>query len=186
MQKLAARAGRFLWWRAYLAHWRWGRPLADRLSTRWGWPARLARWPLSWHVPYHRGEVHVSRLDALGDVLMCTPALRELKRRNSTCRVTFYTNFPLLLDGLPFIDQVRPMADEPADAIYLRYEESLPPRRHIEVGISPTNGSVKHGGNYLDLRGQTTLPDLVATIAAADLLGQSWQPKGLSSSPLSL
>lgn len=244
MQNLAARAGRFLWWRLYLAHWRWGRPLADRLSTQWGWPARLARWPLPWHVPYRRSEVHVSRPGALGDVLMCTPALRELKRRNPTCRVTFYTNFPLLLDGLPFIDQVRPMADEPADAIYLRYEESLPPRRHIacilgdhlglmvrdvrpscivrhelverfhhdwsglprpwivvnrqagpwtpnkdwpdaywddvvarftahftviEVGISPTNGVVKHGGNYLDLRGQTTLSDLVAAIAAADL-----------------
>ena len=175
---------------------------------------------------------------------MCTPALRELKRRNPSCRVTFYTNFPLLLDGLPFIDQVCPMAEKPADAIYLCYEESRPPRRHIacifgdhlgltvrdvrpsctvrhelverfrhdwgglpsprivvnrqagpftpnkdwpdaywddlvarltahstviEVGISPPNGSVRPGGSYIDLRGQTALPELVAAIAAADL-----------------
>ena len=64
-------------------------------------------------------------------MLMCTPTLRELKRRNPACRVTFYTDFPTLVDGLPFIDQVRPTGECPAHGIALRYEESLRPRRHI-------------------------------------------------------
>jgi hypothetical protein len=51
--------------------------------------------------------------------IMCTPALRELKRRNPACRVTFYTDFPSVVDGLPFIDQVRPTAERPVNAIYL-------------------------------------------------------------------
>ena len=175
---------------------------------------------------------------------MCTPALRELKRRNPACRVTFYTDFPSVVDGLPFIDQVRPTAERPVNAIYLAYEDSLPPRRHIacifgyhlgltvrdvrpsctvrqelverfhhdwnglprplivvnrragpwtpnkdwpdtywddlvarltarstviEVGASPVNGSVRPSGSYVDLRGQTTLQELIAAIAAADL-----------------
>ena len=244
MQKLAAKAGRFLWWRAYLAHVRWGRPLADRLSARWGRAARLVRWPLPWAMPFRRKELHIVRNLALGDVLMCTPALRELKRRNANCQVTFYTDIPLLVDGLPFIDHVRPIAEHPVDAIDLRYEESIPPGRHIarilgdhlglavwdvrpscmvrqelverfqrdwnslprpviaatrvaggwtpnkdwpneywddlvarlaaqatiiDVGIKPVDASVRPSGSYLDLRGQTTLPELVAAIAAADL-----------------
>jgi hypothetical protein len=86
---------------------------------RWGCLARLARWPLPWHVPYRHDEVRVWRPGGLGDVLMCTPALRELKRRNPACRVTFYTDFPSVVDGLPFIDQVRPTAERPVNAIYL-------------------------------------------------------------------
>jgi ADP-heptose:LPS heptosyltransferase len=245
MRKLAAKAGRFLWWRAYLAHVRWGLPLADHLSKRWGLAARLIRWPLPWLAPYRRDRLNISRAGALGDVLMCTPALRELKRRNPTCLVTFYTDFPFLVDGLPFIDHVRPMDEEPLDAINLSYELSKPPRRHIthilgdllglavrdvrpscmvrqelveqfqrdwsglprplivitrvagawtpnkdwpaeywddlvarlaaratiiDVGIKPVEAPGRPAGSYLDLRGQTTLPELVAAIAAADLI----------------
>jgi Glycosyltransferase family 9 (heptosyltransferase) len=245
MLKLAAKAGRFLWWRVYLAHIRWGLPLADRLSKSWGPAARLMRWPLPWLAPYRRNRLNVSRLGALGDVLMCTPVLRELKRRNPTCLVTFYTDIPVLVDGLPFIDHVRPMLEEPPDAIYLSYEVSIPPRRHIarimgdllglavrdvrpscmvrqelverfqrdwsslprplivitrvagawtpnkdwpgeywddlvarlaaratiiDVGIKPVEVPSRPAGSYLDLRGQTTLPELVAAIAAADLI----------------
>jgi ADP-heptose:LPS heptosyltransferase len=49
----------------------------------------------------------------LGDVLMCTPALRELKQRSPTCRVTCYTELTSLVSGLPFIDDVRPMVELP-------------------------------------------------------------------------
>ena len=39
----------------------------------------------------------------------------------------------------------------------------------IDVGIKPASALIRPTGNYLDLRGQTTLPELVAAIAAADL-----------------
>jgi len=49
-------------------------------------------------------ELHLARNGALADVLICTPALWELKRRNPSCRVAFYANFEDLVSGLPFID----------------------------------------------------------------------------------
>jgi ADP-heptose:LPS heptosyltransferase len=238
----AARAVRFVWWRGYAS---WAAPLADRLSRRWGWPARALRSLTPWGVPYRRSEVVLSRGAGLGDVLLCTPALREMKRRNPRCRVTFYTDFGDLIDGLPFVDRVRPMAEHP-DHFVLRmcYERSLPSRRHlaqligdtvgvnvrdvrpscavrgelvekfrqawsdlprplivvsrcaspwtpnknwpeeywevlverlaahatvIDIGAPTASPAATPAGSYIDLRGQTTLPELVAAIAAADI-----------------
>ncbi len=63
---------------------------------------------------------------------MATPALRRVKERNPSCRVTFYTHFANLVRGLPFIDEVRPVdAAPPGKSIRLRYENLVPVRRHI-------------------------------------------------------
>jgi ADP-heptose:LPS heptosyltransferase len=173
---------------------------------------------------------------------MCTPALRELKLKNPNCFIRFYTDFPTLVRGLPYIDEVLSFADKPNDAIILQYEDVIPPRAHIariigdtlglsvrdvrpdcvfdaeaikhfralfeslvrphivvqrkasswtpnkdwpeaywielirslskrasviEVGNEETQKNVKFE-NYLDLRGQTTIEEFVAAIAAAD------------------
>jgi len=239
--EFAARAGRYAWWRGYVP---WAIPLADRLAARRGLPARWLRYPFPGMVPYRRDELHVIREAGLGDILLCTPALRELKRRNPDCRLTFYTDIPVVIEGLPFIDRVRPSCERPDDVIWLRYERSLPPRRHIariigdwigldvrdvrpscavreelveryrrdwsglprplvvvnrsasdwtpnkewpdeywdalearlaaratviDIGAQTNRATTRPDGSYLDLRGQTTLPELIAAIAAADL-----------------
>ena len=241
LQEIAEKAGNFAWWRGYVP---WAHPLANRLAARWGLASRLVRWPVPALAPYRRDELHLSRNYGLGDVLMCTPAMREIKRLNPACRITFYTDFPDLVEGLPFIDRVRPMAEQPEIYVWLNYEFSLPPHRHlariigdqlgvdvrdvrpscavrpdlverfrnewsdlprphvivtrrassftpnkdwpdaywdalvarladrgtvIEVG-GPTPGPpVRAAGSYLDLRGRTSLPELIAAIAASDL-----------------
>jgi ADP-heptose:LPS heptosyltransferase len=245
MKVLLGKIWRFLYWRIYPAYIERAFPLADQLSKRWGLAARRVRSPLPWLAPFRRSHLNVSRLGAVGDVLMCTPALREVKRRNPGCLVTFYTDMPSLVEGLPFIDHVRPMAEEPTDAVGLFYELSIPPSRHIasvmgdrlglavrdvqpscavrqdlverfrrewsalpkpwiivarvagawtpnkdwpgqywdvlvsrlvtrstviDVGIQGDETSVVSSGNYVDLRGKTTLSELVAAIAAADLI----------------
>lgn len=81
--------------------------------------------------PYARTELHVSRTTALGDVLMCTPALKAAKRANPQLRLNFYTDYPDLMRGLPFLDVVLPSADAPPQTIRLSYEDFIPPRRHI-------------------------------------------------------
>ena len=240
VSKVIHTIGHIAWWRyAHLAH-----PLADRLAARWGLASRLIRWPIPALVPFRRDRLHVVRLGALGDILMCTPALQELKRRNPTCHLTFYTDFQDLAATFSFIDQVRPTGEAPPDAVWLEYEQSIPPRRHIarilgdrlglevsdvrptcvvdrvlferfrqefrdlprplivvnrragphtpnkdwpadywddlvtrlaaratviDVGGRPSDPPVTPAGSYLDLRGQTTLPELIAVIAAADL-----------------
>jgi len=93
---------------------------------------RPVRNRISLLAPYRKAVVHVVREGALGDVLMATPALRRLKELNPTCRVTFYTHFASLVRGLPFIDEVRPVAEAAGGKrILLRYENLVPVRRHI-------------------------------------------------------
>ena len=114
----------------HIAMWRYIRrvhPLADRLSLRWGRAARLLRWPLPAMAPYRRRRLDVVRPMALGDVLMCTPALREVKRLNPACRVTFYTGaaYQDLAASCPFVNAVRPVNDAPPDAVWMFYESAM-------------------------------------------------------------
>ena len=241
LREIFKKAGRFAWWRGYVP---WAHPLANRLAARWGRASRLVRSPVPALAPYRRHELHLSRNYGLGDVLMCTPAIREIKRLNPSCRINFYTDFPDLVEGLPFIDRVRPMAEQPEGYIWLNYEFSLPPHRHlariigdqvgvdvrdvrpscavrpdlverfrsewsdlprphvaitrransytpnkdwpdpywealvarlaargtvIDVGGPTTEPRAAPAGSHVDLRGRTSLPELVAAIAAADL-----------------
>jgi ADP-heptose:LPS heptosyltransferase len=115
-------------------------PVADRLAARWGTVSRWVRWPLPQVAPVRRRRLHVARLGALGDILLCTPALRELKRLNPTCHLTFYTEFQELAATFPFIDQVRPTSEAPPDAVWLLYERSIPPRRHLAQVIGDCLG----------------------------------------------
>jgi hypothetical protein len=54
--------------------------------------------------------------------------------------VTFYTEPTSLLDGLPFIDAVRPVAEAPEEFLWLGYEDIKSPRRHLARVIGDTLG----------------------------------------------
>ena len=105
--------------------------LASRVGAHHGFMARRIRWPFESWEPYRRPVLHTWRAGAIGDVLMCTPTLRRLKEMNPDCHVTFYTHYPALVSGLPFIDDVRLMESVPRNAIQLRYERSFMPTRHL-------------------------------------------------------
>jgi ADP-heptose:LPS heptosyltransferase len=175
---------------------------------------------------------------------MCTPLMRQIKQTNPRCRITFFTDYGDLVRGLPFIDEVRPTNYMPRSVMHLRYEDHLPPDRHIarifgdQVGVDVTDvrpacvidadrvawwrsqweGRPRpvivinrragpctpnkdwpeiywielllrlcpmatlveigqpdaglrpiHHAHYVDLRGQTSLPELVTVMASADL-----------------
>jgi ADP-heptose:LPS heptosyltransferase len=93
--------------------------------------------------PYRRAQLHAGREGTLGDVLLCTPALREVKRLNPNCRIIFYTRSPELVKGLPFLDEVKDYDERPLGTIEMRYEHCLPPQRHLAsilgecLGVSP-------------------------------------------------
>jgi len=209
-------------------------------SGRW---ARLARFPIPMLEPWRAPEIHLRRPQGLGDVLLCTPAIRELKRRNPQCRVYFYTDYPAFVRGLPYIDEVRPTSLAPSNSLFMDYKDAIPvhahiarvigdrlglgvsdvtpdcmvdsklvqkwkeawsslPRPHIlilrrasswtpnkdwqeaswvelineiahfgtviESGATVEQTPVPHG-SYVDLRGSTSLEELIAAVAAADL-----------------
>lgn len=87
----------------------------------------------------------------MGDVLLCTPALREFKRLNPHSKIHFFTNYPEILRGLPYIDNVLPFDERPWDSIEFSYENSLPPNRHI----------AKIFGDQLNIDVSNVYPDCV-------------------------
>jgi ADP-heptose:LPS heptosyltransferase len=219
---------------------------------RWAAPrsgafARLARYPNPFNVPWKRAEIDIVAHGNIGDVIMCTPSLRELKRRNPRCRVRFYSKFSPLVQGLPYIDEALPYEARPTPAVYLDYVDDgdpIAPRtrliallgdrlglkvtdettecvvdptlvagyraawrslprphivlaRHasgwtpnkewpaeswtnlierlaqnatvIEIGVSADTATDVPPTNHIDLRGRTSVLEMVAAIAAADL-----------------
>ena len=127
---------------------------AHRASARSGRLSRQLRWPMGLGAPYRQPRLHVVRPRALGDVLMCTPALRLLKQLNPGAHVTFYTELPALVEGLPFLDAVRPTAEvadryaeDPTRVVWMEYERSLPPRRHLARVLGDNLGLAVLGGS---------------------------------------
>ena len=129
--------------------------LAERVNARSESFARWIRWPLGAGRPDRWREVHVIRVGGIGDSLMSTSALRLLRQIRPQIRIVFYTPFVQPFQGLPFLDEVRPLEDcsHPSAVVSLAkrrrvrhayilcgyrdgvveflYEGSIPPRRHI-------------------------------------------------------
>ena len=139
------------------------------IRSRSGTLARLARYPNPLSAPWRRKIIDVLRRGAIGDVLMCTPALRELKQKNPTSYVRFYTNFPTLVRGLPYIDEVLapddlPNPSRPNNLVLLQYENAIPPRAHI----------AKIMGDNLGLNVRNVRPDCVIDFTAVNCFRKLW------------
>jgi ADP-heptose:LPS heptosyltransferase len=141
----------------------WRKRRAQILSQS-GAMVRTLRHPMPMSRPWRRSMLDVSRNAGIGDVLMCTPTLRELKRLNPTAHVRFYTDFPSLVRGLPYLDEVLPFQDQPSGAIYLDYLDALPPRVHIAKII----------GDALGLKITDVRPDCMIDTALVGRFRESW------------
>lgn len=121
------------------------RYLRRTLYSRPGRVARFLRQAKGAPAPYRSSELDLSRAGGLGDVLLCTPALRELKRSNPRCYVRFFTDFVPLVRHLPYIDEVHQSTLAPAHALALSYAGCTPPRGHLariigdQLGVNVTN-----------------------------------------------
>jgi ADP-heptose:LPS heptosyltransferase len=103
--------------------------------------------------------VHVARNGGLGDVLMCTPALRELKRVDPSSEIHFYTELIELMDGLPYLDKVSLTMNSPHNAVWMKYEDAIPSEKHLAVLIGESIGM-----NVIDVRPDCiVVSDLVAS-----------------------
>jgi ADP-heptose:LPS heptosyltransferase len=228
-------------YRLRMALLRWAAPHSGVLS-RW------VRFPNPFRVPWRRAELDIISHGGVGDVIMLTPVLRELRRRNPRCRVRFYSKYSPLVAGLPYIDEALPREMCPHPAVHVNYWDddnnpvplhgrlisllgdrlglkvtdqrvdcvidpelvagyqtawrSLPHphiviSRHagewtpnkewpvhswttlierlsrratvIEIGVSRDPALEVPGTNYIDLRGRTSVTEMAAAIAAADL-----------------
>jgi hypothetical protein len=88
-----------------------------------------------------------------------------MKLKNPTSYVRFYTNIPSLVRGLHYIDEVLPFGTQPKDAIYLRYEDAMPPRVHLAEII----------GDNLGLKVRSVRPDCVIDLGLVRRFRESWR-----------
>ena len=87
-----------------------------------------------------QGILHFWRPGGLGDVLMCTPVLREFKSLNPSCLVYFYTEYRDLVQGLPYIDSVHPTSRRPSLSFFIGYEHGIPCGEHLARVIGQSIG----------------------------------------------
>jgi ADP-heptose:LPS heptosyltransferase len=135
------------------------------LRSRSGIVARIARHPIPFSAPWRRPFLDICRERGLGDVLLCTPALRELKRRNPSCRVRFYTKYDTLIRGLAYIDEVFSYDVRPPGAIDMRYEDAIPPRAHLAQIM----------GDNLGISVQDVRPDCVIRPPLVERYHEAWR-----------
>ena len=136
-----------------------------RVYGRSGVLARLARYPIPLLAPWRLNEIHLLRWGkAIGDALLCTPAIRELKRRNPGCRVHFYTDMPDLLRGLKYINDIRPTSEAPADHIAMQYENATPTQAHL----------ARIMGDQLGLKISDTTPDCAVDANLVERWRSAW------------
>ncbi len=121
--------------------------VARYFMQRSGPIARFLRYPNLLKRPWNGPTIELAPTSGLGDTLMCTPVLRELKRRNPQCYIRFYTEFGPLVNGLPYIDEVLPYDQKPAAVLRMSYEHAVPP----EVNLSRIIGD-KIGLKVTDTR----------------------------------
>jgi len=69
--------------------------------------------------------IEVSRAGGIGDVLMCTPVLRALKRLKPHVKLIFYADQHECVRGLTYIDELLPFSARSNKAVWLGYEENL-------------------------------------------------------------
>jgi ADP-heptose:LPS heptosyltransferase len=135
------------------------------LRSRSGALARFIRHPVPMSAPWRRNALDIYRSDGIGDVLMCTPALRELKRLNPGCHVRFYTNYESLVCGLSYIDEVLAFDDRPDNAIFLGYRDAIPPRAHLAKVL----------GDNLGIRVHDVRPDCVIQAQLVRGFQEAWR-----------
>ena len=126
--------------------------------------ARFARYPIPFSAPWRSKILHVHRNQGLGDVLLCTPALREVKRLNPDCSIRFYTNLDVVVRGLPYIDRILPYAERPPGSIDIGYEDATPPQSHF----------ARIMGDMLGVRVTDVRPDCIVRGQEVEAFRMSW------------
>ncbi len=139
--------------------------LRRQALTRSGILARTVLYPIPFSSPAHQPVMHIARDAGIGDVLMFTPALRELKRVNPHGRINFYTKFTDLVQGLPYIDEVHPYSAMPEGALFIEYTHIVPSPVHITRLI----------GDKLGVRVTDTQPDCVVDQDIVARYASAWK-----------
>jgi ADP-heptose:LPS heptosyltransferase len=119
--------------------WRWKKFLRECFRLLgWRFPRLVIclRWPWPLRRPWQHDRLRLAPPGGgVGDELMATAVLREIKRRNPLCHLTFLSHRPDFFRHLPYLDAVELFT--PADsnsALFLSYsvdDNVVPPPRPL-------------------------------------------------------
>lgn len=115
-------------------------------------------------IPWRR-SAHIFRSRQIGDALMCTPAMRALKQTNPRCRIHFYTDYPDLVRGLWYLDEISPTDKRPRRSMRVSYEGELPTRCHLARII----------GKRLGVRVKDVTPDCYVDEKLVERFRSTWR-----------
>ncbi len=103
------------------------------MAVRWPWPFRR---------PCDRKRLRLHSVGGgVGDELMCTAILREIKRRNPACEITFVCRHPPLFKGFDAVDRLEAFYPGETDPGHgLGYSHLTPPPRALAVMMAECVG----------------------------------------------
>jgi ADP-heptose:LPS heptosyltransferase len=96
---------------------------------------------------------------------MCTPAMRTLKQANPRCRIHFYTDYPDLVRGLWYLDEISPADKRPLRSISMTYEGELPTGCHLTTIL----------GKRIGVRVKDVMPDCYIEEKLVERFRATWQ-----------
>lgn len=135
-----------------------------------------SRWGHGRTKPYQRSRLtlHPPGI-GIGDNLMCTPILREIKRRNPACELTFLTRYPELFEGSPFVDHlVTDFASLRSRALRLHYDHLTPRLGHFAVAHRDTLALHADGRDRYRGYAHPTPPDRPLITILAECVGMEF------------
>lgn len=150
----------------HLAH-RWDRyGLRLRRVLSWRHPDLFMRlrWPLG--RPWQAQSLMLRAPGGgIGDEIMASIIIAEIKRKNASCKITLVSRYPALWQNVPEIDEVLPFDKENPQGISLGFGHMLPPPRSLPAIIGEQIGLKVEQIRLLPPRPSVS-PELKATIAA--------------------
>jgi ADP-heptose:LPS heptosyltransferase len=169
--------------------WRWKKFRRDCFRLLgWRFPRLViwCRWPWPLRKPWQCARLRLATHGGVGDELMATAVLREIKRRNPLCHLTFLSRRPEFFRHLPYLDAVElftPAAR--STALFLSYsadDNVVPPPRPLISLMAESVGLVMHA-TQLDQPHLGVATELRARVAAipgprvvVQPLASSWSP----------
>jgi ADP-heptose:LPS heptosyltransferase len=127
-----------------------------------------ARWPWPIRKPWRRKRLRLYPIEGgLGDELMCSPILAEIKRRNPACEITFCSRFPSLFESNPHIDHLEKFrSGENEHGHGMIYRNAKPPPRPLMAMMAECVGLILEHEVFTQPDLHEVSPDLKQALAA--------------------
>lgn len=122
------------------------------------------------------GPVTIKSFNGIGDLLFVTPTLRRIKEADPDIRITVNTNYPELLDGNPYVDEI----GTEDKGVFLGYPDPIHRKQPTQHHILSSFEIVKEAYS-LDIKSPELKPEIyidISDVKKTDKIGVQTIHKG--------